>query len=174
MVSLSSTPPCDVLLTKRNMHQNKYFSYDNTSGPHDVDYVATFDLKITQADEAKLTLSKVLKFCSNFGGTKYTVISVQIYCYICSKIMLYLYKDTLIFVQIYFYICANILLYLCRMQIIKKRGFGRPGHPSVLTQESHRSCHGPWCNHLIMIFIIIQLCYHNYYYYHNHTNFQAT
>ena len=91
-----------------------------------MDYVATFDLKITQADEAKLTLSKVLKFCSNFGGTKYTVISVQIYCYICSKIMLYLYKDTLIFVQIYFYICANILLYLCRMQIMEKRGFGRP------------------------------------------------
>ena len=126
MVSLSSTPPCDVLLTKRNMHQNKYFSYDNTSGPHDVDYVATFDLKITQADEAKLTLSKVLKFCSNFGGTKYTVISVQICCYICSKIMPSLYKDTLIFVQIYFYICANILLYLCRMQIMEKGVLAAP------------------------------------------------
>ena len=77
--------------------------------------------------------------------------SVQIYCYICAKALLYLHKDTDVFVQIYFYICANILLYLCRMQSIKK--WVLAVRPSVSSHSGKPSLL-PWHNLLILIYII--------------------
>ena len=141
MVSLSSTPPRDVLLTKRNMHQEWIFFMWYHIRPtwcglrHNFwfeNYTGTF--RRQKRPWAKLWNS------------------VQIYCYICAKALLYLHKDTDVFVQIYFYICANILLYLCRMQSIKKWVLAaRPsvsshsGKPSLLpwpmVQPSHHDLH---------------------------------